>query len=62
MVNAIFAVNVYFHRPILESFLFSLAIAVGLTPQFLPAIISVNLSHGAREMAQNKVIVKSGLN
>jgi len=58
MVIAIFAINVYLHRPILESFLFSLAIAVGLTPQLLPAIISVNLSHGAREMAQNKVIVK----
>ncbi len=58
MVVAIFAINVYLQRPILDSFLFSLALAVGLTPQLLPAIISVNLSHGAREMAQNKVIVK----
>ena len=58
MVIAIFAINVYLQRPILDSFLFSLALAVGLTPQLLPAIISVNLSHGAREMAQNKVIVK----
>lgn len=58
MVTAIFAVNVYLHRPLLDSFLFSLAIAVGLTPQLLPAIITVNLSHGAREMAKNKVIVK----
>ncbi|MFZ2500191.1 MAG: magnesium-translocating P-type ATPase [Methanosarcina sp.] len=58
MVVAIFAINVYLHRPILDSFLFSLALAVGLTPQLLPAIISVNLSHGAREMAQKKVIVK----
>ena len=58
MVISIFAINVYFQRPILDSFLFSLALAVGLTPQLLPAIISVNLSHGAREMAQNKVIVK----
>ncbi|HET8688909.1 MAG TPA: magnesium-translocating P-type ATPase, partial [Methanosarcina sp.] len=53
-----FAINVYLQRPILDSFLFSLALAVGLTPQLLPAIISVNLSHGAREMAKNKVIVK----
>ena len=58
LVISIFAINVYFQRPILDSFLFSLALAVGLTPQLLPAIISVNLSHGAREMAQNKVIVK----
>lgn len=58
LVMGIFAVNVYLHRPVLESFLFSLAIAVGLTPQLLPAIISVNLAHGARRMAQEKVIVK----
>jgi Mg2+-importing ATPase len=58
MVTAIFAINVYLNRPVLDSILFSLALAVGLTPQLLPAIISVNLSHGAREMAQKKVIVK----
>ncbi len=58
LVISIFAINVFLDRPILDSFLFSLALAVGLTPQLLPAIISVNLSHGAREMAQNKVIVK----
>ena len=58
MVVGIFTINVYLRRPILESFLFSLALAVGLTPQLLPAIISVNLSHGARDMAQKKVIVK----
>lgn len=58
MVTAIFVINIYLQRPLLDSFLFSLALAVGLTPQLLPAIIAVNLSHGAREMAQNKVIVK----
>lgn len=58
LVIVIFAVNVYFHRPVLESFLFSLALAVGLTPQLLPAIISINLTHGAKKMAQHKVIVK----
>jgi Mg2+-importing ATPase len=58
LVIAIFAVNVYLARPVLESFLFSLALAVGLTPQLLPAIISVNLAHGAKRMALQKVIVK----
>ena len=58
LVVAIFAVNVYLDRPVLEAFLFSLALAVGLTPQLLPAIISINLAHGAKRMAQQKVIVK----
>lgn len=58
MVFIIFAVNVFLHKPVLDSFLFSLALAVGLTPQLLPAIISVNLSTGARRMAKLKVIVK----
>jgi len=58
LVIAIFAINVYFHRPVLEAFIFSLAVAVGLTPQLLPAIISINLAHGASRMAQQKVIVR----
>jgi Mg2+-importing ATPase len=58
LVVAIFAINVYLGRHILDSFLFSLALAVGLTPQLLPAIISINLSNGAKRMAQKKVIVK----
>jgi Mg2+-importing ATPase len=58
LVFAIFAINVYLERPVLTSFLFSLALAVGLTPQLLPAIISINLAHGARRMARKKVIVK----
>ncbi|MES1212969.1 MAG: magnesium-translocating P-type ATPase [Singulisphaera sp.] len=58
LVIAIFAVNVYFERPVLQAFMFSLALAVGLTPQLLPAIISVNLAHGARQMAERKVIVR----
>ncbi len=58
LIIAIFAVNVYLHRPVLDSFLFSLALAVGLTPQLLPAIITVNLAMGARRMAADKVIVK----
>ena len=58
LVFAIFAINVALHRPVLDSFLFAMALAVGLTPQLLPAIISVNLSHGAKCMARQKVIVK----
>ncbi len=58
LVIAIFAINVYLARPVLDSFLFSLALAVGLTPQLLPAIISINLAHGAKRMALERVIVK----
>ena len=58
LVLIIFAINVLLHKPVLDSFLFSLALAVGLTPQLLPAIITVNLSAGAREMAKKKVIVR----
>ena len=58
LVMSIFAINLYLARPFLESLLFSLALAVGLTPQLLPAIISINLSRGAKRMAQAKVIVK----
>jgi Mg2+-importing ATPase len=58
MTITIFAINAYFGRPILSSFLFSIALAVGLTPQLLPAIVTVNLAHGAKEMAKQKVIVK----
>jgi Mg2+-importing ATPase len=58
LVLAIFAINVFLHKPVLDSFLFAVALAVGLTPQLLPAIITINLSHGARRMAERKVIVR----
>jgi Mg2+-importing ATPase len=58
LVLAIFAANVLLARPVLESFVFALALAVGLTPQLLPAIISVNLAHGARQMSRKRVIVR----
>jgi Mg2+-importing ATPase len=58
LVAGIFVINVALNRPVLDAFLFSLALAVGLTPQLLPAIISINLAHGARRMAAHKVIVK----
>lgn len=53
LVVLIFVANVYLHRPVLESFLFSLGLAVGLTPQLLPAIVSINLAHGAKKMAKS---------
>jgi Mg2+-importing ATPase len=54
----IFAVNTSLGRPVLDALLFSLAIAVGLTPQLLPAIVTVSLSTGARRMARKSVLVK----
>jgi Mg2+-importing ATPase len=58
LVALIFIINLLLGRPLLESFLFSLAIAVGLTPQMLPAIVSISLSLGSRLMAHANVIVK----
>ena len=58
LVIIIFGINVLLHKPVLDSFLFTLAIAIGLTPQLLPAIITVNLAQGARKMAKKNVIVK----
>ena len=58
LVLGIFAANVYFRRPVLESLMFSLALAIGLTPQLLPAIVAVNLARGASRMAAAKTIVR----
>jgi Mg2+-importing ATPase len=58
LVIVIFAVNLLPERPVIDAVLFSLALAVGLTPQLLPAIVAVSLSAGARRMAADRVIVK----
>jgi Mg2+-importing ATPase len=58
LVLVVFAVNVYFREPVIDSLLFSIALAVGLTPQLLPAIISINLSKGSQTMAAHGVIVR----
>ena len=58
LAGGIFVVNSLLGRPVLESALFALAIAVGLTPQLLPAIVTVSLAAGARRLAQNRVVVK----
>ena len=55
---AVFAVNVILSKPAVESLLFSVALAVGITPQLLPAIISITLSKGSRVMAEEGVIVR----
>jgi P-type Mg2+ transporter len=58
LVLFILFVNVLLHRPILESFLFALAIAVGLTPELLPMIVSVTLGEGALRLSRVRVIIK----
>jgi Mg2+-importing ATPase len=58
MVIVVFGINVFFQKPVLDSLLFSVALAVGLTPQLLPAIININLSKGAQDMAKKGVIVR----
>jgi P-type Mg2+ transporter len=58
LAGGIFIANSLLGRPILQSALFSLAIAVGLTPQLLPAIVTVSLASGARRLARQRVVVK----
>jgi Mg2+-importing ATPase len=55
---SIFVINVALSRPLIDAFLFSLAIAIGITPQLLPAIVSVSLSTGSRALARKRVLVK----
>jgi P-type Mg2+ transporter len=55
---SIFVINVALQRPLIDAFLFSLAIAIGITPQLLPAIVSVSLSTGSRALARKRVLVK----
>lgn len=58
LIGLIFIFNIVLNKSFLESFMFALALSVGLTPQMLPAIISVNLSQGAKRMSEQGVIVK----
>jgi Mg2+-importing ATPase len=58
LVLFVLLVNLLFHRPWLASFLFAVALAVGLTPELLPMIVSVTLARGALRMARAHVIVK----
>lgn len=57
-VIAVLIINQLLGRPPIDSLLFAVALAVGLSPELLPAIVSVTLSHGARAMAARGVIVR----
>ena len=58
LVLFVLLVNIVFHRPVLESFLFAVALAVGMTPEMMPMIITVTLAQGATRMTRKKVLVK----
>ncbi|TCO45919.1 Mg2+-importing ATPase [Actinocrispum wychmicini] len=58
LTTAIFVANVLLDKPIIDALLFSLAIAVGITPQLLPAVVSTSLAAGSRRMSKRKVLVK----
>ncbi|GAA2166726.1 Mg2+-importing ATPase [Humibacillus xanthopallidus] len=58
LTTSIFVINVILDKPIIDALLFSLAIAVGITPQLLPAVVSTSLAAGSRHLARRKVLVK----
>ncbi|WP_313545119.1 magnesium-translocating P-type ATPase [Leifsonia aquatica] len=58
LTSTIFVIAVLLGRPIIESLLFSLAIAVGITPQLLPAVVSTSMAAGSRVLARKRVLVK----
>jgi Mg2+-importing ATPase len=58
LTSSIFVINLVLQRPLLESLLFSLAIAVGITPQLLPAVVTTSLATGSRRLARQGVLIK----
>ena len=58
LVVGVFAINVALQRPLFDALLFSIALAVGLTPELLPAIVTLNLTRGARALSAHGVLVK----
>jgi len=58
LVTAIFVINVAIGRPVIDAVLFSLAVAVGITPELLPAIVTISLATGAKRMASKAVLVR----
>jgi Mg2+-importing ATPase len=58
LVIVVFAANVFQTKPAVDSLLFAIALAVGIAPELLPAIMAINLAHGARRMAERGVIVR----
>lgn len=59
LVIIVFSINLFLHRSLLESLMFAIALAVGLTPELLPMITTVTLASGAVRMAKQQVIVKN---
>ncbi|HEU4730759.1 MAG TPA: magnesium-translocating P-type ATPase [Kofleriaceae bacterium] len=58
MIVLVFAVNVLLGRPPIDTLLFAIALAVGLSPELLPAIVGVNLAHAAQALAEVGVLVR----
>ncbi|WP_443071124.1 magnesium-translocating P-type ATPase [Streptomyces sp. NBC_01476] len=58
LTASILVINLALHKPVIDSLLFSLAIAVGITPQLLPAVVSTSLAAGSRRLSRRKVLVK----
>lgn len=58
LILSVMLINAYLARPLLESFMFALALAVGLTPELLPMVVSVTLARGAQRLAGTQVLVK----
>lgn len=58
LVIVVLTESIMFHRAALESFMFALALAVGLTPELLPMIVTVTLSRGAVRLSHRRVVVK----
>src|SRR5690606_23213491 len=54
----ILVINLVLARPVIDAVLFSLAIAVGITPQLLPAVVTTSLATGSRRLAASRVLVK----
>jgi Mg2+-importing ATPase len=57
LTGSIFVVNLLLRRPVIDALLFSLAIAAGITPQLLPAVVTTSLATGSRRLARSKVLV-----
>ena len=59
LVLFVLLVNIILHRPLLESLLFSVALAVGMTPEMMPMIITITLAQGPRRMATGRTMKTS---
>src|SRR5581483_11190807 len=58
LTTSIFAINLVLARPLVDALLFSLAVAIDITPHLLPAVVPTSLATGSRRLARHKVLVK----